>query len=251
MTASPDLATDPAPGPDAAPSDAPDGPPANPVVRARRLALHGPRGRVYGPVDLDVAAGELLLVQGAQGSGRTSLLLTLAGRMAPDADTRLDVLGHRLPRERRAVQRDAAIAGFGGIDDLDQSVTVGALVRERLAWLGPWYRRQARPTQRTLDEALAPAFGDRPVPAPGTVAWDLDELDAMLLRLGLALLQRPRLLVVDDVDQVLDDARRQVVWTRLEQLAADGLTVVAACASADEVARTRWGTPPTVVALPL
>lgn len=224
---------------------------APPVVRARGLALHGPRGRVYGPVDLDVSPGTLVVVQGAQGSGRTSLLLTLAGRMVPDADADLRVLGHHLPRERRAVQRLAAVAGFGGIDDLDQSVTVGALVRERLAWLGPWYRRQPRPTQRTLDAVLAPAFGDRPVPAPGTVAWDLDEVDAMLLRIGLALLQRPRLLVVDDVDQVLDDARRQVVWTRLEQLAAGGVTVVAACASADEVTRTRWSAPPAVVVLPL
>ncbi|MDC7122330.1 AAA family ATPase [Cellulomonas fimi] len=251
MTATPAIGTTAAAGATSDNPEAPGATPAAPVVRARRLALHGPRGRVYGPVDLDVAAGELVLVQGAQGSGRTSLLLTLAGRMVPDADARLDVLGHRLPRERRAVQRTAAIAGFGGIDDLDQSVTVGALVRERLAWLGPWYRRQPRPTQHALDEALAPAFGDRPVPSPRTVAWDLDELDAMLLRVALALLQQPRLLVVDDVDQVLDDARRQVVWTRLEQLAAGGLTVVAACASADEVARTRWVTPPTVVALPL
>ncbi len=224
--------------------------PPTPAVAARGLALHGPRGRVYGPVDLDVAPGTLVVLQGAQGSGRTSLLLTLAGRMVPDRGSDLRVLGHALPRDRRSVQKAAAVAGLAGIDDLDASVTVGALVRERLAWLGPWYRHQRRLTPHDLDAALRPAFGDRPVPPGGTVAWDLDELDAMLLRIGLALLQRPALLVVDDVDQVLDDRRRQDVWTRLEQLAADGLTVVAACASADEVERTRWTTPPTVVALP-
>ena len=58
--------------------------PPTPAVAARGLALHGPRGRVYGPVDLDVAPGTLVVLQGAQGSGRTSLLLTLPGR-APSA----------------------------------------------------------------------------------------------------------------------------------------------------------------------
>lgn len=224
--------------------------PAEPALTARGLALHGPRGRVYGPVDLDLAPGTLTVLQGAQGSGRTSLLLTLAGRMTPDRSAELRVLGEPLPRRRRAVQRAAAVSGFRGIDDLDASVTVAATVRERIAWLGPWYRYTPRPGDATLATLLAPAFRERAVPPGRTVAWDLDELDAMLLRVGLALLQRPAMLVVDDVDQVLDDARRQVVWTHLEELAADGTTVIASCASADEVARTRWTTPPTVVALP-
>ncbi|MDO8105682.1 AAA family ATPase [Isoptericola sp. b441] len=219
------------------------------AVRARGLSLHGKRGVVYGPVDLDIEAGELAVVHGPQGGGRSSLLLTLAGRMKPDAGADLLVLGEPLPRCRRAVQRRAAIAGFAGIDDLDESVTVGVLVRERLAWLAPWYRRVPRVTQATFERLVGPVYGPRPVPRVDSVVWDLDEVDVMLLRLALATLQAPELVVVDDVDQVHDSVRRQLVWSRLEALTGAGTTVVASVASLDEVRRFTWTRAPRQVFL--
>jgi ABC-type cobalamin/Fe3+-siderophores transport system ATPase subunit len=159
------------------------------------------------------------------------------------------VLGEPLPRRRTAVQRRAAIAGFAGIDDLDESVTVGDVVRERLAWLSPWFRRVPRVDQQTFARLAAPVFGERPLPRTDTLVWDLDEVDAMLLRVTLAMAQHPDLLVVDDVDQVHDSRRRQTVWTRLEAIAATGTTVVAAVASLDEVARMRWTTAPAQITL--
>ena len=211
-----------------------------PAVTALALQLHGDRGPVFGPVDLEIEAGTLTLVQGPQGAGRSSLLLTLAGRMVPDASSDLVVLGHRLPAQRTTTQREVALAGFAGIDQLDDSVTVGDHVRERLAWLAPWYRRAPRPDQATVDRVLAPVFGDLRVPGVDTVVWHLDEVDALLLRIALAMAQRPRLLVVDDVDQVHDRARRRIVWDRLAELAATGVTVVASCADPDEAVGTRW-----------
>jgi len=91
-----------------------------------------------------------------------------------------------------------------------------------------------------VDRVLAPVFGERPVPDVQTVVWHLDEVDVLLLRIALAMAQRPGLLVVDDVDQVHDRARRRIVWHRLEALAATGVTVVASCAAADEAAGTTW-----------
>lgn len=219
------------------------------AVRARGLRLHGARGIVYGPVDLDVAPGELTVLHGPQGGGRSSLLLTLAGRMRPDAGSELVVLGTSLPRGRRAVQRAAAVAGFSGVDDLDESVTVASAVRERLTWLSPWYRRVPRVGQGLVDAATREVFGPRPSPRAGSVIWDLDEVDVMLLRISLAMLQQPRLLVVDDVDQVHDTVRRRFVWSRLDAVAATGVTVVASVASYDEVERTDWHRRPQVVFL--
>lgn len=202
------------------------------AAQARTLGLTSDRGTVYGPLDLDVQEGTLAVVRGPQGSGRTTLLLTLAGRMVPDASSQLVVLGHVLPRDRTALQREAALAGFAGIDELDDSVTVAQHVRERLAWLSPWYRRMRRPDQADVDALLRPVFGDLPVPAAETVVWHLDEVEALLLRIALAMAQGPRLLVVDDLDQVHDPDRRALVWERLDALTADGLTVVAASAAA-------------------
>ncbi len=224
------------------------------AISAYDLQLHGPRGLVYGPVDLEVPAGEVVVLQGPQGAGRSSLLLTLAGRMAPDhtPDGWLVVLGENLTgrRARRtAVQRRAAIAGFHGIDELDDAVTVGDSVRERLTWLAPWYRRTPRVTQEVYEGVTRPVFGPRELPALDSMVWDLDEVDAMLLRIAIAMAQVPELLVVDDLDQVHDSARRQIVWERLEAIAATGVTVVGSVASAGEVAAMRWGRAPHVVRL--
>jgi len=217
-------------------------------ITAAALALHSSRGVVYGPVDLEVGTGELAVVQGPQGAGRSSLLLTLAGRMVPDSGSELTVLGHRLPRERRAVQRRAAIAGFSGIDDLEESVTVRAMVRERLSWLTPWYRLTPRVTPELFAGTAADVYGARPLPRLDTTIWDLDEVDVMLLRITVAMLQRPDLLVVDDVDQVHDTQRRQFLWSRLEAIAGD-VTVIATVASLDEVTRMTWRTQPRQISL--
>jgi ABC-type Mn2+/Zn2+ transport system ATPase subunit len=210
------------------------------AVVAAGLTLHGRRGLVYGPVDLTVPAGSMLVVQGTQGAGRSSLLLTLAGRMVPDRGSLLTVLGHDLPKARTQVQRQAAVAGFAGIDDLDESVRVADIVRERLAWLAPWHRRVPRVGQRAFEALVEPVWGKRPVPRVQTQIWDLDEVDVMLLRIALAMAQQPDLLLVDDVDQVRDSVRRQVVWSRLESLADSGTTVIASVASSGEAAAMSW-----------
>jgi len=220
-----------------------------PAITARGLVLHGNRGLVYGPVDLDIPTGSLVVVQGPQGGGRSSLLLTLAGRLVPDRASRLTVLGEALPGRRTAVQKRAAVAGFAGIDELDESVTVADSVRERLAWLSPWYRRVPRVDQDVFAALALPVFGDRPIPRVASLVWDLDEVDAMLLRLTLAMAQDPELVVVDDIDQVHDSVRRQTVWTRLEAIAAAGTTVIASVASLDEVTRMTWTRRPEQVTL--
>ena len=210
------------------------------AVTAAGLLLHGSRGLVYGPVDLTLPVGTMLIVQGTQGAGRSSLLLTLAGRMVPDRGSVLTVLGHDLPRARTQVQRRAAVAGFAGIDDLDESVRVADIVRERLAWLAPWHRRVPRVGQRAFAALAEPVWGERPVPRVDSQIWDLDEVDVMLLRIALAMAQQPALLLVDDVDQVRDSVGRQVVWSRLEAIAESGTTVVASVASLGEAAAMSW-----------
>ena len=107
----------------------------------------------------------LTLIQGPQGAGRSSLLLTLAGRMVPDASSDLVVLGHRLPAHRAAVQREAALAGFAGHR---RAGRLGHGRRPR-AGAARVARRRGTGARRGADQALvdtvlAPVFGDRPVP---------------------------------------------------------------------------------------
>jgi heme ABC exporter ATP-binding subunit CcmA len=70
-------------------------------------------------VDLDVAAGEVVLVQGPNGAGKTTMLRACAG-LVPIVDGEATVLGHDLRKDRRSVRRQLALLGHatGLYDDL-------------------------------------------------------------------------------------------------------------------------------------
>jgi ABC-type multidrug transport system ATPase subunit len=220
------------------------------AVRAAALQLDGKRGRIYGPVDLDIAPGTVTLVTGRSGSGKTSLLLTLVGRMRPNRGADLVVLGRRLPGRAVGVQRRSAAVGIHGLDDLDEEVTVAAAVREREAWLAPWYRIVRTPDDERVAEVCAGVFGRNELPRAGQLVHELDEAANLQLRLALALLSDPQLVVVDDIDALRDTDSRRLVWESLRTLSERGVTVIASAASAGELSRLGWDTLPEHVVLP-
>lgn len=223
---------------------------AAPAVRATALQLDGKRGRVYGPVDLCLEPGSLNLVTGPAGSGKTSLLLTLVGRMRPNPGCDLAVLGRPLPRRAAGVQRRSAAVGIHGLDDLDEEVTVAATIREREAWLAPWYQIVRTPTDAQVSEVCAMVFGDDPAPRAKQLIHELHETENLQLRLALAMLSAPELVVVDDVDALRDLDSRRRVWETLRRLTEHGVTVVAAAATGGDLTRLGWANLPTRIDLP-
>ncbi len=228
------------------------------IVRAEELVLNATRGRVYGPFSGEIGDG-LTVISGPAGSGRTSLLLTLAGRMKPSAGS-LSVLGHALPRRARAVQQATAVAGFHDIDALEESVTVGAAIRERQAWLAPWWRRIPRADDATVRRVCVAVFGApgepgaTPIPTADTVVWALDETQTALLRVALALMNGPRVLFFDQVEQLQSPTARSALWARLDTLATGlpgqpATAVVASVAAPDHAIWAALGLAPRVLEL--
>jgi len=222
---------------------------AEPAVRASALQLDGRRGRIYGPVDLEIAAGTLNLVTGRSGSGKTSLLLTLVGRLKPNRGSDLTVLGRPLPARAAGVQRRSAAVGVHGLDDLDEEVSVAASIREREAWLAPWYRVVRTPDAARVAEVCGEVFGRNPVPNGRQLVHELDEAANLQLRLALAMLSNPQLVVVDDIDALHDTESRRLVWESLRALTLRGVTVVTAAATAGELSRLGWETLPNHIPL--
>lgn len=223
---------------------------AGDVITARNLYLDADRGRVYGPLDLDIPRGCLTVLTGPAGSGKTALLLTLVGRMKPSRGSQLSVLGRHLPAERLAVQHRTSATGFAGLDDLDEEVSVRDCVRERMAWLAPWYQIVRRPSEEQIAAICAATFGDVPIPAGRQIVHELDESSNLLLRIALAMMSKPDIIVVDQIDQLLDTRERDIVWHRLKSLAADGLTIITATAGREEANRVAWDVAPTIIHLP-
>jgi RND superfamily putative drug exporter len=192
-----------------------------PAVTARGLGLYGARGPVYHGVDLDVPQGAVLVVHGAAGTGKTALLLTLAGRMYAGEGT-AEVTGRRLPEEAGAVRAAVALTETAGVNGLEPSLTVEQHIAERIAAtrLTPWVTRAA--VDRVLDGAAGPRR-DAPVA-------DLTPLDRWRLGLALALVGSPRVIVADDVDALRSEADRATAWQALDALAGAGaVTVLAGC----------------------
>lgn len=229
------------------------------AVSAAGFGLKGPRGWAFRGVGLEAEPGSLIAVEGPSGSGRTCLLLALTGRMRP-SEGRAAVGGHRLPKEMSAVRRISALAHVPGVTDLDPALTVGehlrehallesrfgdslrALLRPRSMGVPParaksraWGGRAAE-TARRIDTALAAAGLDPEQLPKGrrTAVRDLERLEALRLSVALALIGRPRLLAVDDVDLKLSPAERAEAWGLLRSLTEDGTTVLAVCAEAPE-----------------
>ncbi|MES9524234.1 ATP-binding cassette domain-containing protein [Streptomyces capoamus] len=212
-------------------------------VRAEGLGLKGPRGWAFRGVTLDAEPGSLIAIEGPSGSGRTSLLLALTGRMKPTEGVAA-VAGFKLPRHMAALRRVSAVANVSGVTDLEPALTVGEHLRERALLQRRFddsLRELLRPrAQRThearlrVDAALAAAELDLETLPKGsrTAVRDLERPQEVRLSLALALLGRPRLLGVDDIDMKLSDAERDEIWAVLRSLTRAGTTVAAVCRTA-------------------
>ncbi|MBJ7907197.1 ATP-binding cassette domain-containing protein [Streptomyces sp. DSM 110735] len=214
-------------------------------VTAEDFGVKGPRGWAFRGVGFSAEAGSLVAVEGPSGSGRTSLLLALTGRMKPSAGTAV-VGGLALPRRMAAVRKISAVANMAGVTDLEPALTVAEHLRERALLqrrFGDSLREALRPrpdrvheARLRADAALAAAGLDPDTLPKGsrTPVRDLERLEALRLSVALALVGRPGLLAVDDAEVRLSAEERAEVWTLLRSLTRTGTTVLAVCRTAPE-----------------
>ncbi|MEV2276219.1 ATP-binding cassette domain-containing protein [Nocardiopsis sp. NPDC049922] len=195
-------------------------------VHAEGVTLTTREGPVYTDVDFTARPGTLTVFQADSGGGRSSLLLTLTGRMRPSSGT-LFVDGYALPRQARRVRRISSLGLMDEVNALDDRLRVREHLSEGMLL-------RLRPGVRSLTDESMAAVGladlDR-----NTLVKELTMLQRRRLGVALALLPEPRLLAVDNVDGGLSSEHQADMWRTLKDLADEGLTVVATCADTDEV----------------
>lgn len=197
-------------------------PSASPEVfaEAHDLGLRTSQGCPYAGVDLVVRKGALTALRGREGSGKTALLLTLAGRMAPSQGT-LIVLGEPMPKRSRRVQRRIGLGLFAGLNDLCGNATVESIVAAELKVFGG--RSGASEVEAFLEEwGLAETARMN--------AGDLPRERTVLLGVALGMAGDPEALVVDDVETGLTARQSMRLMGRLATIAHErGIAVIVAC----------------------
>lgn len=190
-----------------------------PVVEAYGLGKHGRKGWVYRDADLVVPDGGVGAVVGEPGTGRSSLLLTISGRMRPSAGE-VRVAGFRLPRRGRRVRRLVSVARIGGAVELEDQLTVRGALTERRSLEGV----PAKRAEATFDDSWTLVGLDVD---PYTLVADLTAVDHARLALALALLTDPVLVVLDDIDAGVRTSEQRELWRRARAVASTGVSVVA------------------------
>ena len=165
--------------------------------------------------DIAVAAGEIVALVGPNGAGKTTLLETILGFRASSRPIWLlgrDVTA--LPVERRVV------LGVGYVPER-RRLFAGLTVRENLEASS---RLPAAGRRRRVEEMLAafPMLGER----PQARAWLLSGGQQQMLALARALIDRPRLLLLDEPTLGLAPLVVADLLARLKAAAADGTAIL-------------------------
>lgn len=176
------------------------------------------------PLNLHVSEGEIVVLIGANGAGKSSVINAVAGLVPPSGGT-ISVAG-KLLNARHAADRvsDGVATVVEG-----RGVFAEMSVRENLE-LGGYARpalRSARARQAAIDRVLAlfPRLGGR----MGQSAGSLSGGEQQMVAIGRALMSEPRLLLLDEPSLGLAPLIVEEISQRLRQLTRDsGMAILVA-----------------------
>jgi heme ABC exporter ATP-binding subunit CcmA len=186
----------------------------DPVVHLRAAVCVLGRFPALAGIDLDVEAGEVVLLRGPNGAGKTTLLRAVAG-LVPVVRGEAVVLGHDLRRDRRAVRRHVALLGHttGLYDDLT--------VEENVRFWARAARSSADPVEAQDRAGVQARIRDVAVGRLSAGQRRRASLAALLVR------DAP-LWLLDEPHAGLDAAGRDVLDDLVRSAAARGTTVLLA-----------------------
>jgi simple sugar transport system ATP-binding protein len=167
-------------------------------------------------VSIEFLSGEVHAIVGENGAGKSTLVKILAGSSRPDSGF-IEIKGEK---RRLAKPRAALLAGIGVVHQagsLIETLTVSENLR-----LGK-IRRWRRTHDSEIRQSASPL---PPEIAPNTLVRDLNPRQRQLVEIHRLLLQRVRLLVLDESTSNLSLQESLLLFETLHRLAASGYAVV-------------------------
>ena len=185
------------------------------LLKARSVtASYGDAQALFG-IDLDMDAGEVVALIGANGAGKSTFLKTITGMLAPSAgEIRLD--GERIDRVEAA---DIVARGIAMVPEgrrlfpslsVEENLQMGALSRRS----GTWNLERVY--------ALFPILKEKRT-HPST---SLSGGQQQMVAIGRALMSNPRILLCDEISLGLAPVVIREIYAALPSLQQDGMTLL-------------------------
>lgn len=197
-----------------------------PLVRLRRVVKRYPGVLAVDDVSLDVGRGEIHAVLGENGAGKSTLMKIIYGVVQPDAGT-IDIDGYL---KSFATPGDARACGIGMVFQhfaLFESTTVV----ENVAVAMP-----GRPRLRELAAKIAEVSSRYRLPIdPWRPVHQLSVGERQRVEVMRALLQRPRVLIMDEPTSVLTPQAIEQLFDTLRLLAREGTAILYVSHKLDEI----------------
>jgi daunorubicin resistance ABC transporter ATP-binding subunit len=167
-------------------------------------------------LDLHVQTGTVVSLLGPNGAGKTTMVRMLATLLRPDGG-RARIAGHDVVSEPESVRRVISLTGQFAALDKNLTAAENLHLMARL-------RGHGRVATRGIVGALMERFdieaiGDR-------LVKNLSGGERRRVDLAASLIDMPQLLVLDEPTTGLDPRSRQVVWSTVRELVAEGVTLL-------------------------
>jgi len=183
------------------------------------LSVQYGQHRAVDDVALTVAAGEIVVILGANGSGKSSLLKAVAGLQPPGGRARVTLAGRQLAGLPAHAIVEAGLAlvpegrGIFGELTVRENLLLGAFARRARAG-------EARNRERVL--ALFPRLAERLEQTARTMSGG----EQQMVAIGRALMSAPEVLLLDEPSLGLSPLLCGELFRALGQIRGDGISVL-------------------------
>jgi lipooligosaccharide transport system ATP-binding protein len=198
-----------------------------PLLDVRALTKRYGGTAVVDGLSFQIAAGECLGVIGPNGAGKTTTIRMCLGLTEPDAGE-IHALGLAMPRDALAIKAGLGVVSQFDSLDPDFSCAENLIVYGRYFGI-PERRIRERIPQLLEFAALTNKADAKPVELSGGMRRRLS--------LARALVNDPRLLMLDEPTTGLDPQARHLMWERLQVLLQQGKSILLTTHFMDEAER--------------
>jgi lipooligosaccharide transport system ATP-binding protein len=182
---------------------------------------------VVDDLSFQIAPGECLGVIGPNGAGKTTTIRMCLGQSAPDGGS-ITALGLRMPQDALAIK--AQLGVVSQMDTLDPDFTCA----ENLLVYGRYFGMKDATIRARIPTLLEFAsLTSKAKAKPGELSGGMKRR----LSLARALVNDPKLLMLDEPTTGLDPQARHLMWERLQLLLQQGKSILLTTHFMDEAER--------------